>query len=696
MKRHFQYMLKKTGLFLCVILIVAFCSINRSSFQKMKSCSIKVAVSSQSDETRADRITLRGLYIDDEWINPETVYKSGNWSFDEKDHIFTSIDDSPLILSLPIAQKILLIFNYGPDFGLAKIECEKNTFTFDCFSAEPMENGQSFCLPLDQINLESKIIFARLAAFIISVLAVFLCIVLALIYNRLKSNISWRIAEKIFLALLLPLALIFLYYFSVSSTPRVSEMAYYWGEDASNYTLLGKTCAQGAIPYVDIWEQKGPVIYLIYTVGYLLSPVWGVFAIQIVALWISLAFAYYIGKAIADEPIGVLASLITFAFYVLVMDEGALIEIFNLPFLMASTYFAVKHMQNYQANPSLPLKYAFFYGLTCGVSLGLRVTNCVAVCCFFAYAIFLLLRKKMFSYMIKTILSFLLGVLCVVLPFVIYFSFHNALYDLLYGTILFSLEYTKTAINSVRTIEEWRRIAIYFLPAFACLVLSLEQEKHMRICVSLSAVVASVMLSKLFPFPHYYIILLPFATIATSWLFQNHYTFAMGIDRYKASYICVVTLLSCILIPKISETAQGYYNWVNALHFTKEESAYVTAIKKQCAIINAEGAGPTIGYNVRPDWYLIADTSPCFKYFTAQDWLNEMSSRYLIENVNFYKSLYAKWIVVQDDVLQADIASVLENNYILFDSEYIEDRNVYLNLYGLKTSNSSNFENTYR
>ena len=68
-------------------------------------------------------------------------------------------------------------------------------------------------------------------------------------------------------------------------------------EDANAFFTLGKSLFSGKIIYKDIFEQKGPFLYFIYGIGYLISNFnfLGVFFLEII---FSTVFLYYIYKII--------------------------------------------------------------------------------------------------------------------------------------------------------------------------------------------------------------------------------------------------------------------------------------------------------------------------------------------------------------------------------------------------------------
>ena len=68
--------------------------------------------------------------------------------------------------------------------------------------------------------------------------------------------------------------------------------------DANAFFTVGKSMMRGLIPYRDLFEQKGPLLYLIYGIGSLISynSFTGVFILEVISFSI---FLYYIEKIAA-------------------------------------------------------------------------------------------------------------------------------------------------------------------------------------------------------------------------------------------------------------------------------------------------------------------------------------------------------------------------------------------------------------
>ena len=61
--------------------------------------------------------------------------------------------------------------------------------------------------------------------------------------------------------------------------------------DASIYLYVAKGILEGEIPYVDRWDNKGPLLYLLDAAGLFIHPTWGIWVVQGLFLLASSAFA---------------------------------------------------------------------------------------------------------------------------------------------------------------------------------------------------------------------------------------------------------------------------------------------------------------------------------------------------------------------------------------------------------------------
>ena len=107
-----------------------------------------------------------------------------------------------------------------------------------------------------------------------------------------KKSIRGR-SEGIYIFLLmLILSFSYLYVFSTSLSPFYKYPFLY---DSGIFQIIGKGWTEGIIPYRDLWDNKGPLLYLINALGFLLTgDKYGVFILQVINLSVALYIIFRI------------------------------------------------------------------------------------------------------------------------------------------------------------------------------------------------------------------------------------------------------------------------------------------------------------------------------------------------------------------------------------------------------------------
>ena len=75
--------------------------------------------------------------------------------------------------------------------------------------------------------------------------------------------------------------------------------------DANAFFTVGKGWMNGLIPYKDLFEQKGPVLYLLYGIGYLFShdTFFGIYLLEILSYTVFLYYCYKIARLFLEEKL---------------------------------------------------------------------------------------------------------------------------------------------------------------------------------------------------------------------------------------------------------------------------------------------------------------------------------------------------------------------------------------------------------
>ena len=227
--------------------------------------------------------------------------------------------------------------------------------------------------------------------------------------------------------------LLFVAVLTITLCSRSSVLAPYnnW-DDANSYFSMGKGLFSGKVIYRDIFDQKGPYLYLIYGLGFLISNTsfLGIYFMEISAAFLFLSGAYKLLKRyMKDRTAYIILPFIGAVVYSsIAFWWGGSAEEFCLPLLVWSLYYFVYLMEK----ESLEKKDYQYIGIagTCAGLVALIKFNTLGF--FAAWGIFLFLKllfQKEYKKMIPLCLSFGVGFLLPFLPWLVYFGLYNAMGD---------------------------------------------------------------------------------------------------------------------------------------------------------------------------------------------------------------------------------------------------------------------------
>lgn len=204
-------------------------------------------------------------------------------------------------------------------------------------------------------------------------------------------------------------------------------------DDPNSFFTMGKGMANGAIIYKDLFEQKGPILYLMHAIAYIVSnrTFIGIFIFEIISFAV---FLYFIAKIMSlyVRKIHILwgiplISFVILSSYVFIAGDSA--EEFCLPLLAMSLYGFLDYYKNTYPN-KMSKKKVIINGIIAGCVLWIKYNLLGFWLGFAGFLCIGLLFHKKFKDAILTGVYFLLGMLIPTIPVLIYFAANGALYDL--------------------------------------------------------------------------------------------------------------------------------------------------------------------------------------------------------------------------------------------------------------------------
>jgi hypothetical protein len=207
--------------------------------------------------------------------------------------------------------------------------------------------------------------------------------------------------------------------------------------DSAVFLTIGQKMHEGSIPYTELFDHKGPFLYLINYLGLFFG--WtGVWLCEIAAMIVSVSFAYKTARLWINP----LPAFIGTSFLFLQLHEffsmGNMPEEYTMALIFVSLFFYAKH---WLSPAEWTRKEIFILGLCFGLSLMLKANLFGLWIGSSAVLLFQAFRKKDFQFARRYLVWFALGAGTAVAPFLIGLAAKGALYAYIEQNFLFNAKY---------------------------------------------------------------------------------------------------------------------------------------------------------------------------------------------------------------------------------------------------------------
>ena len=223
--------------------------------------------------------------------------------------------------------------------------------------------------------------------------------------------------------------------------------------DANCFFTVGKSMLYGIVPYRDLYEQKGPLLYALYALCYPIShrTFLGGWLLEVAAAWafLSLAWKSHLLLTGRRDPIFLFltAALVYTAPAFL---KGGSAEELSLPLLMLSVYYGLRCVF---LNRELTKREAFLIGLSSGAVLWIKYSMLGFYLGFILVPAYRMLRNGRALQLLRLLGLIVLGVAAASLPVLAYFGHHHALsslWEAYFYNNLFVYGKASSLMNTVR------------------------------------------------------------------------------------------------------------------------------------------------------------------------------------------------------------------------------------------------------
>ena len=222
--------------------------------------------------------------------------------------------------------------------------------------------------------------------------------------------------------------------------------------DSTYFLYIGKAMKDGAVMYKDVFDSKGPFLFFLNYLSMLIDETYGIVCVRFIFIVFFYLFVYKTLYLFTKKIYQIWIVLwITTLMLVATLQGGNMSEEFALPLIMGGFYYFLQYVKE----GTLSGYKVMLSGMLCGLAFLLRA-NLISVWVVYCTGIFVwLLCQKEFLLLFKYCLLFLTGVVLVHIPFLIYFLLNGALFDAVYGSFLFNMDYSKESTLAFGDLLKW-------------------------------------------------------------------------------------------------------------------------------------------------------------------------------------------------------------------------------------------------
>ena len=443
--------------------------------------------------------------------------------------------------------------------------------------------------------------------------------------------------------------------------------------DSSAFLYMGKAMLNEKIIYIDIFDHKGPFMFIIQAIGMLLSEKIGVWIIEVLSLFIFYFMMYKTLNIIFNKKITILSLLTLTIFAPFYTNIGNYTETFSLALIGISLYIFFKYLL--EKNKSIPMFYSVIIGITLMLTLLIRLNNAIMWVIFCPLMFFNYIFTKRYKEAVKLFIGVTMGMLIAFIPFAIYFSVFNVWSEFFFQYITLNLKYIGggNKIESMFFFLETPAIILVLLPLLLLLFKEVREHLKKNYLLFISSYIyfistfLCVILSG-FEYPHYGILFFPCYVINFGYLY---YFFHLIIEKYikensiSKLYIINTLILILAICVCLFQNNIFYYYKNHWYVFTNEKSRSELYELAEVIKENTEIEDEIIVFGNYPELYLVSERYSSSKYFQL-NWSSFSENEKIVnEFLSDLRSDKTKLFVINKNFMDNKFKNILEDKYDL-------------------------------
>ena len=334
--------------------------------------------------------------------------------------------------------------------------------------------------------------------------------------------------------------------------------------DAGAFLTIASGILKGNLPYVNYFDHKPPGVY--YLLASFLALKNSIYAAKLGTMLFNMATAvvlFFIGKKLWIKEVGILSDI----FYLtgLLVYEGY--YVLTEPFLAFFSSLAILCFVEHYHTKKYP--YLFLSGIMIGISMLFKQTGILTLFGIFFFYLLEIIKSKRIVLHIKDGTMLSMGFLLPIVLASFYFYSVNALNDLIY--CVFSVNLHSYGTNSIVAFLYYNYNDLFYFPLIWILSISgvviavvqhfktYNKNQNKEIFISIMLIFSAIPIV-IRQYPHYYIQILPFASLLASYtIFKLKEPMKSILESDRLKIVAIFVILA-LIAPTLVQISIGAYS----------------------------------------------------------------------------------------------------------------------------------------
>lgn len=414
--------------------------------------------------------------------------------------------------------------------------------------------------------------------------------------------------------------------------------------DSSVFQVMGKGMLEHKIIYRDLFDHKGPIVYIINAIAFIISNKYGLFITEFIIFYIGTIFVYKTSRIVLSKKLSIIVNLLYMLISFRYFYGGNYTEQYAITFMSIAMYFIIKILYNKEIDKKI---YWIIIGATFTINLLIKPTYISIWMAFGIVQLISSIKDKKIKELIKNIGYMIIGILIISVPIMLYLIINNAVSSFIDAYIDMNMKYSNSSILKrikafveLSTRYKYNQYLLMMLISNIVLLFSKRINKRTKSFVTLFSVV-SLILTAWAPnvYSHYLIQLAPCAileSIFLGYLIEQKIR-EKGILNYKIIrelpinfiYFCVIAVITLNVFITTTKL-KGIFSKKMII-----DQLVIDKVNEINNYIDEDDEILVLGNNSY--YYLLFNKQPQFKYFFQypiieyDEKIREETEKYIIE-----------------------------------------------------------------